>query len=283
MTSYPSSRPMPLDSRYYVGCDLGQSIDPTAIAVVRRIEGEPERPLFQVGHLERLPLNTPYPGVVSHVRDLLPRLPGEAELVIDLTGVGRPVFDLFEARGMSAIGVTITAGDSETREGLQFHVPKITLISRLQALLHDRRLHILKTLPEAPVLVAELQDFKATVTDSGYWKFGARSGKHDDLVLALAIAVWRAHTTFAGQGLYEWYRENYGSPSERSAGSDGAFTEPTVTLRAPPGISNASTISGKNYAVAQDGTIQVPAGDAQPLIGAGWQRIGAEQPNGSSV
>jgi hypothetical protein len=30
------------------------------------------------------------------------------------------------------------------------------------------------------------------VTDSGRWTFGARSGAHDDLVLALALALWRA-------------------------------------------------------------------------------------------
>jgi hypothetical protein len=29
----------------------------------------------------------------------------------------------------------------------------------------------------------------AEVTDSGYWRFGARAGKHDDLVLALALAI----------------------------------------------------------------------------------------------
>jgi hypothetical protein len=41
--------------------------------------------------------------------------------------------------------------------------------------------------------VAELRDFRAEVTDSGYWRFGARAGKHDDLVLAVAIALWRAY------------------------------------------------------------------------------------------
>jgi len=41
-------------------------------------------------------------------------------------------------------------------------------------------------------LKLELEDFRATVTDSGRWTFGARSGAHDDLVLALALALWRA-------------------------------------------------------------------------------------------
>ena len=62
----------------------------------------------------------------------------------------------------------------------------------MQALLHDGRLQIQKDLPEAPILKLELEDFRASVTDSGRWTFGARSGAHDDLVLALALALWRA-------------------------------------------------------------------------------------------
>src|SRR5579864_8490831 len=185
--------PMPRD-RYTIGEDLGQSSDPTAIAVVRRVQPDEEiRPIYEVPHLERLPLGTTYPGVIAHTKRLLTRPPlHRAELVIDYTGVGRPVFDMFLASGLSPIGVSITGGDAVSNEGLVWHVAKIVLVSQLQALLHDGRLRILNTLPDATVLKAELQDFKAEVTDLGNWKFGARSGKHDDLVLALAIALWRA-------------------------------------------------------------------------------------------
>lgn len=191
---------------YTVGVDLGQSEDPTAIAIVRASpvsDAEDPDPLFQVGYLERLPLNTPYPGVIRHVSRLTAdrRLqPNEVapELVIDFTGVGRPVFDMFEAKGLSPIGVGITAGDTiiKDEKKLIWKVPKIILISGLQAVLHDGRLKIHKALADAPALISELQDFRATVTDSGYWKFGAREGKHDDLVLALAIAVWRANIQY---------------------------------------------------------------------------------------
>jgi hypothetical protein len=184
---------------FVLGVDLGQSHDPTAIAAVRRID-DGNAPIFECGHLERLPLGTSYPGVVRHVQRLLARpiFGGKAELVIDFTGVGRPVFDMFEAAGISAIGVGITSGDAGTQEGRIYHVPKINLVSRIQALLHDERLKILKSLPDAKVLASELQDFRAQVTDTGYWRFGAREGKHDDLVLALAIALWRASAGGAG-------------------------------------------------------------------------------------
>src|SRR5690349_9142791 len=41
--------------------------------------------------------------------------------------------------------------------------------------------------------VRELQEFRVDFTAAGHLTFNARSGKHDDLVLALAIAVWRAY------------------------------------------------------------------------------------------
>ena len=100
-------------------------------------------PIFQVGHLERLPLGTPYPAIVDHVGRLLTKLPGHPELVIDFTGVGRPVFDMFVYSGIYPIGVVITGGTTETRDGRTCSVPKLDLVSRLQALLHEARLKIL--------------------------------------------------------------------------------------------------------------------------------------------
>src|SRR5215469_14760219 len=118
------------------------------------------RPIFQVGHLERVPLGTPYPDIVSRVGRLLTKLPGEPELVIDFTGVGRPIFDMFVYSGIFPIGVVITAGNSETRDGMTCSVPKLTLVSRLQALLQEGRLKILRELDEAEALAHELEDFK---------------------------------------------------------------------------------------------------------------------------
>jgi hypothetical protein len=263
------------DERYTIGADLGQSHDPTAIAVVRRLDDRASKPIFQVGHLERLPLGTSYPNVVSHVTNMLgrPQLRGKAELVIDFTGVGRPVFEMFIGRGVSPIGVTITAGEAISHEGLVWRVPKIILISRIQALLHDGRLKIHKDLPDAAALVAELQDFRADVTDSGYWKFGARAGKHDDLVLALAIALWRAHGDSQHTGLLEYYKH---------AAVRGGFSESKpsvqkvrVTLRSPAPITTVYTAAGRSLNVSDDGTFDLDEDEAIPLLQAGWVKVAA--------
>jgi len=190
--------------RFIMGVDPGQSIDPTAIAIVRVIEGE--LPVFQVGHLERCPLGTPYPGIVWRVRELLnhPLFRGRIELVLDETGVGKAVRDLFIDQGADPIAVAITGGvdEVEVEADKYYHVPKLLLVSRLRALLDDGRLRIQPNLAETAALLDELQNFQASTTDSGRWRWGARAGKHDDLVLAVALAVWRGHIG----DLSVWYK-----------------------------------------------------------------------------
>lgn len=44
--------------------------------------------------------------------------------------------------------------------------------------------------PAFDALQDELKDFKRKVSEAGRVTFNARSGAHDDLVLAVAIAAW---------------------------------------------------------------------------------------------
>jgi hypothetical protein len=195
---------------YTVGVDLGQSIDPTAICVLeRRVVPAAEEDWgrlrevetksgYRVRFLERLPLGTSYPQQVQHVADLLARPPlsspnfRKTQLVIDQTGCGRPVFDMFVKAGLRPHGITITAGREVTSYGREWHVPKLELVSRLQAAFHSETLKIAEGLADAATLAKELQDFRASFTSAGNVIFNAREGAHDDLVLATAIALWYA-------------------------------------------------------------------------------------------
>ena len=57
-------------------------------------------------------------------------------------------------------------------------------------------------------------DFRVEFTAAGHLTFNARSGKHDDLVLALAIAVWRAHGGGnAGWAYFEAMRSRMSDPT----------------------------------------------------------------------
>lgn len=189
-----------------VGIDIGQAHDPTAVAVVTRIttttanpaliDANPEpHPRFEVQHLERLRLGMPYPAQVDAIEAMLTRPPLNRlgpRVLVDYTGVGRPVFDMFAGRHAlrRAQGVVITGGRDTTRHGPGWSVPKGELVSKLQALLHSGQLRIAASLPDAAVLMRELQDFRVRFTESGNATFNAREGAHDDLVLALALAVF---------------------------------------------------------------------------------------------
>lgn len=191
-------------STYTVAVDLGQSQDPTAISIIERVlpqwtynpitreQHAPDEIHYDVRALKRLPLGMPYPDQVAYVAQLLrrPELTN-ADLVIDFTGVGRPVFDLFKQQNLRPIGIAITAGEKASRVGSDvFHVPKIELVSGLQALLHTGSLRIAADTPDASALLKELQDFRVQFTQAGNTTFNARTGRHDDLVLSLAIGCW---------------------------------------------------------------------------------------------
>src|SRR4051794_18652575 len=87
--------------RYFVGLDLGQAQDYSALAVLERPEIDlsmprtARRPAYALRHLQRFVLGTPYPEVAAAVCELL-RWPlfAECVLVVDQTGVGRPVVDM---------------------------------------------------------------------------------------------------------------------------------------------------------------------------------------------
>jgi hypothetical protein len=74
----------------------------------------------------------------------------------------------------------------------RYTVSKSYLVSNLDAKLHTGELRFAKELREAPAMETELKDFRRHVSEAGRYSFEARSGAHDDLVLAVAIALWRA-------------------------------------------------------------------------------------------
>jgi hypothetical protein len=111
-------------------------------------------------------------------------------------------------------------GTSDTYDGGVIGVPKLSLVSRVQALLHEGRLKIHKDLAEAAELVRELQDFRVEFTAAGSITFNARSGRHDDLVLTLAIATWRAYGSGPGMNMFRLYRQQGGEPREGGYNED---------------------------------------------------------------
>ncbi len=196
---------------YYVGLDLGQKRDHTAIAVVER--WDVVRPYqgtefggVRVVYAQRVALRTPYPVVVERVREVVQSgdLRGRCGLAVDATGVGAPVVDQLRVAqlGCPVTAVTITSGELAHASGgsgsavggaPRWSVPKRDLMTGLEVLLERGELKIARGLGEKTALVRELGDMRMTRKSGGYIKVGADgSGEHDDLVIAVALACWLA-------------------------------------------------------------------------------------------
>jgi hypothetical protein len=192
---------------FVVGVDLGQSKDFTAIAIVEEVPSATldarnhvsTQTALHLRYLERIALGTRYPAIVGHVLGLLdqPPLSREVPLVVDKTGVGSAVVDLFTAAGVRPWAVTITGGDAVTREPYHIKVPKRELVGQLVALYHGGRLKVAEGLPLVPALVDELLNFRIKVNiKTGHDSYESwRESVHDDLVLAVALACWHAENT----------------------------------------------------------------------------------------
>jgi hypothetical protein len=160
-------------------------------------EGRPADPPLAVRLIRRWPLGTKYDGVADDLASLLTREPlslHPTQLVIDTGGVGNAVRELLYARGLRHTAVQITAGHRP--EGLwedqwhQYSVAKAVLIMAPKLALEQRRLLIDRNDPLASVLVKELESFEYKITAAANIQFSARSGQHDDVLLALALATW---------------------------------------------------------------------------------------------
>jgi hypothetical protein len=191
---------------FFIGLDLGQAQDPTALAVLERPRDNSREfdenneaflpNTYLLRHLQRWPLGTAYTTIVADLGNMVGCKPlrGKGVLGVDATGVGRPVVELLRSPPLPVrlAPITIIGGHATTilADG-SVHLPKKELVSTLQVLLQSRRLRIAKSLPDAEVLVREMQNFKVKITTATNEVFEAwREGDHDDLVLAVAIAAW---------------------------------------------------------------------------------------------
>jgi hypothetical protein len=70
--------------------------------------------------------------------------------------------------------VTITVGQAETKlpDG-SFPLPKQDLVTALQLVLQTRRLRVAPSLPDADILIREMQNFRVTITLAANETFGA--------------------------------------------------------------------------------------------------------------
>ncbi len=180
---------------YVSGLDLGSLADYTAMVTLRKDKDE-----LHVGHIHRWPLGTTYPQIVADLVEMFNVTTPlyKSSLVIDGTGVGVAVVDMVRISGIDADikAFTITAGQ-KPGDGT---VPKKDLVGALQVGIGMGRIKVMKGHPLSETLGKELELFRVKVTGDRNETFAAwRERDHDDLVLALALAVWHAERCTDGK------------------------------------------------------------------------------------
>jgi len=99
----------------------------------------------------------------------------KGRIVIDSTGVGEPVFDDLQARGLNI-------------EPFRFSkTTRTDLLKNLQILLEQDRIKI----PDDEVLINELKSMSYELSPTGSTIIKVPDGKHDDRIMSLALAVWQ--------------------------------------------------------------------------------------------
>ena len=193
----------------FLGLDLGQRQDYSALAVVDFAETVTARrdPVTYalrreysliLRSLERYPLDTDYTELAAHVRrhaiappPFAPACQPKAALAIDAGGPGGPVVNMFRHAGLPCdlLPVMITGGatGSDLPQG-GYSVPRRELAGLLRVALESRMLRIPGDLPLCAALLDEIRNFSPA---------GGQS-QHDDMAVAVALALWVAHRRFPG-------------------------------------------------------------------------------------
>jgi hypothetical protein len=167
---------------------------PDALAVIEH-ETRPRHPVYNVRALHRYPLGTPYPVTADQISERLrtPPLYRNSLVAIDTTGVGAPVVDLIKTHRniYDVYAITITGGTTVGKTGYDLTVPKRDLITKTAILFQQQRIRIAAGLSDTAQLVDELHSYRIKTSDTGHHTYApAHSSDHDDLLLALALALW---------------------------------------------------------------------------------------------
>jgi hypothetical protein len=198
-------------SKYILGLDPAQLHDWSALAAIKmEWNGTIRRYRYSLVAMERRQ-QVPYDEIVEWATAGLRTTifqrsmsQGSPELVLDATGVGIAIKDMFQKTGVPVKAVTITVGNGWELVGSTWHLGKARLIGTFLGVLDSGRLQVNPNLPIWSQLERELVSYRAEISAQGHAKFEAAPGEHDDLLFALALAIF-------------WAERQYGNASKVGA------------------------------------------------------------------
>jgi len=153
-----------LDGNSVLGIDLAKVKDFTVVHVLNS-----RRETIETGRWNKLDWGL----TKARIGEIYRRV-GAVKAVVDATGLGSPIVDDLRRVGLNVEPVSLT---SES---------KADIIENLMVLLDQGAIRI----PNDAGLIGELRAFTFETLPSGRDRYEAPSGKHDDQVIALALAAW---------------------------------------------------------------------------------------------
>jgi hypothetical protein len=173
----------PIDGRgegdyatYVAGVDIATQIDFTVVSVFNADTQE------QV-YMDRFN-RVDYTVLEERLESIYRRF-GLTAMMVEVTGVGRPVVDHLMQRGLTVIPFSTT------------NATKTAIIQKLAGAFEHGAIRIL----DNKIQTSELLSFEGKQL-SGYWRYGAPEGRHDDTVMAMAIA-WEAAGRYSSLEIYD--------------------------------------------------------------------------------
>jgi len=162
-----------LKGEYYAGLDLGKMQDYSVFVVIQKTQD-----YLKVVYTHQFPLETPYTEVINTLvaADLKFQF---KKLLADQTGIGEPILESLQDEGLaSAEGITLTQ-DSKTE-----------LLTYLKLTMEQNGLAV----PYNKNLCQQINDQQYSYGKNGKLTFNHPPNTHDDMLWALALAVYSART-----------------------------------------------------------------------------------------
>lgn len=164
---------------YYGGVDLAKHEDYSVVVIVNR-----KREVVFLDRFHRVDWSLQ----IQRIRAASDRF-NRAELLVDATGIGDPIFEALRKEGLRVQPYTLT------------NRSKAALIDNLSMMIERKQI----TLPRpelAPEMIEELEAFEYSITDSGNVRTSAPGGQHDDCVIGLGLAAWSVRPTRPIPGIF---------------------------------------------------------------------------------
>lgn len=185
--------------RYWIGADLGQANDYSAVCVIK----DQQLPIYdgirvKLGPRERTVVfadkfrGVSYVDVVGYLIRLrnAPPFGGKSELVTDGTSLGRVVSDMLWEQGIPHTAIQMTGGSDYNRKGRYCNASKTLMIENLAVLFAAGELTFAHDLPLRKEIEEDLASFTTQTTAAGNQIItqSRNASGHGDLGIGLIVA-----------------------------------------------------------------------------------------------